>query len=215
MQMRHPRALALAGAMAVTVFTACKEPPFAPRWDADMYMPLSFQSIPVQAGSVPNGVSAPDSFPTPLSQDLSGVLGNVMKNLVTDPARCTAPAPASPALSCDLITVTLRKTLALTVQDTLFIGNAANALNAAGAAGGTVVFPIGLSGAQSSMTDSLYLAPASVAMLQAAGSGGSQVWIQVRGTLSNQSGGTITATAADSIGITSLTATMRIAVSHK
>ncbi len=211
--MRYRRALALLGAVSAAVFTACKEPPFAPRWDADMYMPLSFQSIPVQPGSVPNGVSSPDSFPAPLSQDLSGVVGNVMKNLVTDPARCSAPSDAS--LSCDLVTVTLRKTLALTVQDTLFIGNAANVLTAAGAAGGTVVFPIGLTGAQSSMTDSLYLTPAAVAMLQAAGSGSSAVWIQVRGTLSNQSGGTITATAADSIGITSLTATMRIAVSHK
>jgi len=211
--MRYRRALALVGASAAALFTACKEPPFAPRWDADMYMPLSFQSIPVQAGSVPNGASATDSFPSPLSQDLSGVLGTVMKNLVTDPGRCSAPS--DPSLSCDLVTVTMRKTLALTVQDTLFIGNAANTLTAAGAAGGTVVFPLSLTGAQTSLTDTMYLSPAAVTMLQNAGSGASAVWIQVRGTLSNQSGGTITATAADSIGITNLTATMRIAVSHK
>jgi len=213
--MRFRRAFALLGASAAILFTACKEPPFAPRWDADWYVPLSFQTIPVPSGAILNGASNPDSFPGgPLSQGLSGVLGTVTKNLVTDPARCSAPS--NPALSCDLITVTMTKTLALTVQDTVFVGNAANVLNAAGSlTSGTIALAIGLTGAQSSQTDSVYLSPAQVAMLQALGSSQGQLYIQVRGVLSNQSGGTITTTGADAIGITSLTATIRVAVSHK
>jgi len=212
--MRYRRALALLGASAAILFTACKEPPFAPRWDADWYVPLSFQTIPVPVGTIPNGAPPiADSFPNgPLSQDMSGVLGTVTKNLVTDPARCSAPT--NPNLSCDLVTVTISKTLALTVQDTLFIGNAANVLNAAGQAAGTILLPVALSGAQQSLTDSLYLSPTQVSMLQAVGSSEGQLWIQVRGVLSNQSGSTITTTSADAIGITSLTATMRIAISH-
>lgn len=61
------RALALFGAVTAAAFMACKEPPFAPRWDSDMFMPLSTQPIRLSTvlglGVIPPGISAPDSFP--------------------------------------------------------------------------------------------------------------------------------------------------------
>lgn len=215
--MRLNRALALAGAVATTVFAACKEPPLAPRWDAPMYMPLSTQNIalgdfvpPSPFNMIPPGVSAPDSFPAQ-QQDVSGVLKDVFKNIVTDPARCTAPA--DPTLSCDLLTLAVRKTTAVAVTDTLFVANSQSGLNALTT--GTVVFPIGLAVTDDSVTDSLYLTQASVLMLQAAGQNGTPLFVQLRGTVNNPSAtDTVTVTSADSIGV-SLSATVTIAVSHK
>ena len=204
------RTLALAAAATATVFAACKEPPFAPRWDADYFMPLSFQAITLAPAVIPAAGSVPAGFPDSLQQDL-GVLGDLLKNLVTDPGRCSAPAGG--ALSCDLVTLTMTKTLPLVVQDTLYVATAPGNLNAA--APGTIGFPITLAAGDVTKTDSLYLTQASVAMLQAAGQDGTPLWIHLRGTATNQTGGNVTVTASDSVGITKLSVTIRVAISHQ
>lgn len=209
--MRLRRALALAGAVAVTAFTACKEPPFAPRWDSDMYTPLSTQPIRLDMVfpanvAIPPGYSAPDTFTT--TQDLSGVLKDILKNTVTDPTRCTSPV--SPALSCDLLKLTIAKTQLIAVQDTLFVANAQANLNAG--ASGTLVFPIALAPSDVTKTDSIYLTQQSVSMLQAAGESGATLWIQLRGKVSNPTS-TVTITSSDSIAVTT-SVTVRIATVH-
>lgn len=214
--MRFRRTLALVGAMAATVFAACKEPPFAPRWDADMYMPLSTQPIPL-AGYVP---AAPNNFLPPggsrsvsflpQQQEVSGVLSDVLHHMVTDPSRCSSTV--NPALSCDQMTLVVTKPAGIATQDTVFVAGAQANLNAAGA--GTIVFPINLAAGIVSGTDSVSLTPASVAMLQAASENGTPLWIQLRGQVSNPGTGNLTIAATDAIGAT-LSATIRIAVSHK
>jgi hypothetical protein len=208
--------LALAGALAAMYCTACKEPPLAPRWDADMYVPLSTQSIaladfvpPAPFNVMPPDTTVSESFPTQ-TQDVSGVLGDLLKNIVTDPTRCTSAV--DPTLSCDLMTLTVTKTTPVAVTDTLFVADSPSGLNAAGF--GTVVFPVTLADTTTALTDSLYLQQASVQMLQAAGANGTPLYVQVRGQASNPSASPVTITAADSIGV-SLSATIRVAVSHK
>ncbi|HXY70129.1 MAG TPA: hypothetical protein VEH62_11810 [Gemmatimonadales bacterium] len=210
--MRFRRSLALVGAMAAGVLAACKDAPLAPRWDADMYMPLSTQPIRLSstfiALTIPAGASGQVSFPAQ-SQDITGVLGDILKNMVTDPARCTSTG----ALSCDLLTLTVSKTKPIAGQDTLFVANTQANLTAAAAASGTVVFPIGVAPADVTRTDSLYLTQASVGMLQAAGQSGTPLWIQLRGQVSNPGASAIAITASDSVGL-SLAVTVRVAVSH-
>jgi hypothetical protein len=214
--MRLNRALALAGATAATVFAACKEPPFAPRWDAPWYMPLSTQSIaldsmvpPSPLNVIPPNTPLPDSFPAQ-QQDVSGVLETVFKNIVTDPARCTSPVNA--ALSCDLLKLKVAKTTLVAVTDTLFVASSLGGLNAV--TPGTIVFPISLAAAATAATDSVYLTPASVLMLQQAGETSSPLFVQLRGTVDNPGPGNVTITAADTIGV-NLSATITIAVSRK
>ncbi len=210
--MRLRRALAFAGAVGAAAFTACKEPPFFPRWDSDMYMPLS--SEPVRLDSVfppgipiPPGFSAPNGFTT--QQDLSGVLKDVLKNLVTDPTRCTSPVNS--ALSCDLLKLTLAKTLKIAVQDTLFVADAQAGLNASTPS--TIVFPIVMATTDLTRTDSVYLTQQSVSMLQAAGQNGTTLWIALRGKVSNPTD-TVTVTSSDSIAVTT-SVTVRIATVHQ
>jgi hypothetical protein len=206
------RTLALLGAVAAMAATAC-DVPFAPRWDADMYMPLSTQPIHLNTfftgGVIPPATSGTVSFPAQ-QQDISGVLGDVLKKMVTDPGRCTSTV--NPALSCDLMTLTVKKTTAVAANDTLFVANAQANLVASGP--GTVVFPIVLAATDATKTDSVYLTQASVQMLQTAGQNGTPLWIQLRGRVSNPGASPITLTGADSLGIT-LAATVRVAVSHR
>ena len=138
------------------------------------------------------------------------MLKDVLKNIVTDPARCTAPA--DPTLSCHLLTLTLQKATQVALADTLFVANTLAGLN--GLTSGTVVLPIGLAVSDDSVTESMYLTPASALMLQEAGKNGTPLYVQVRGTVSNPGAGPVTITSADSIGV-SLSATITIAVSHK
>ena len=211
--MRLRRTLALVGAVTAATFAACKEPPFAPRWDADMYMPLSTQPIHLNQfftlGVIPPAASGSVSFPAQ-QQSISGVLGTVLKNMVTDPVRCTSPVV--PSRTCHLLKLTIVKTTPIAAPDTLFVANAQASLNAGAA--GTIVFPISLLTTDATKSDSLYLTLASADMLQIAGQNKTPLWVQLRGQVSNPGASPITITSADSLGIT-LAVTARVAVSHK
>jgi hypothetical protein len=209
--MHLPRALALAGAAAVAAATACHEPPFAPRWDADMYMPLSTQPIPLSSVGpiIPAGADTTISF-LPQEQSVDGVLGTLLKNLVTDPARCTLAS--NPSLSCDLLTIAVRKPVGLTAQGTLYV--AATQADLSNPQPSTVVFPVDVPSSAGSVTDSLYLTQPNVVMLQAAGENGTSLWIQFRGRVGNPGATAYSVTSADTVNVT-LAATIRVAVSHK
>jgi hypothetical protein len=208
------RALALAGAVAAVAFTACHEPPFFPRWDSDMYMPLSTQPIVLDSvfkatgGIIPPATSAPDSFP-PQQQAISGVLGDVLKNLVTDASRCSSTV--NPALSCDMLKLTISKSKPIAAQDTLFVAN--SKANLSPPAAGTVVFPFTLASTDATKSDSISLTPQAVSMLQAAGKSNTPLWIMLRGRASNPTTSTITVNK-DTLFITT-SVTVRVATIHQ
>ena len=207
--MRSRRLLALLGAASAVVFAACEHPPFAPKWDADWYLPLSTQPIHLNtffAGGIPAGGSGSISFPAQ-QQEISGVLSTTLDELVTDPARCSAAG----GLSCHHFTLTITKTTAVAVQDTLFVASTQANLTAAGP--GTVVFPLALATTDHTVVDTLYLTEASATMLAQAGKTKTPLWIQARGRVSNPGATAVALGAADSLAI-NLAATLRVAVSR-
>ena len=201
--MRLRRALALAGAVTAVAFTACKDIPFAPRWDADMYLPLSTKSIYLNNsfpfGFIPPATSGNASFP-PQQQDVSGAIKDVLKNLVTDPTRAQT-----------IMTLTVGKHTAISANDTLFVAPDSASLTAANPS--RVVFPIALSPTDTLVTQADTIALASIQMMQNAAQNQTPLWIQLRGRVTNGSASPVTITAADSLSV-KLTVTARIAVSH-
>jgi hypothetical protein len=209
------RALALAGAMGAIVLASCEHPPFAPKWDTPFYMPLSTQTIalanfvpPSPLNVIAPGGSAPDSFAVQ-QQQVSGALGDALKNIVTDSTRCVSAV--DPTRSCDVMRLTVTKTTAVAVADTLFVAYRVSALNAA--TPGTIVFPIDLAATATTQADSVYLTQASVQMLRAAADSSGALYVLLRGRVTNPGPGTVTITSADSIGV-DLSATISVAVSH-
>lgn len=196
------RSLALVGAVSAAALAACGDIPFAPKWDADMYMPLSTKAIyfsqffavgfilPNQSGNV--------NF-SPQTQALNSTIGTILEKVVTVPSRARS-----------VLTVTIGKTLAISAQDTLFISP--DSLGLFTTRPGGIVFPIALAVADVSKTDSIAVSQASIAMLQNAASNKTPLWIQLRGLVSNPSASVITITSADSIGI-KLAMTVRVAMS--
>lgn len=202
--MRVRRMLALAGVVLAGAFTACKDLPFGPRWDADMYMPLSTQSIYLNnafpIGFIPPSTSGNVSFP-PQQQDVSGAIKDVLKNLVTDPTQAQT-----------VLTLTVGKHTAISASDTLFV--APDSLHLTVPSASRVVFPIALAVTDTSVAQSDTISVASIQMMQSAANSQTPLWIQMRGRVSNPSAGPITITNADSLTV-KLTVTARVAVSHK
>lgn len=202
------RALAVVGAVTAATVAACRDVPFAPHWDADMYLPLSTRAIYLSntftTGFVPPSTSDTVSFP-PQRQDVTGAIGDVLKNMVTDPARART-----------VLTLTVSKTTQVSANDTLFVARDSASLHPSGA-DSTVAFPLTLASSDLSKTDSLSLTVAQITMMQNAAKATAgtahPLWIQLRGRVSNPSGNAITITTADSINIR-LTVTARITVSH-
>ncbi len=200
--MRLRRALGLAGALLAGAFAACKDIPFAPKWDADMYLPLSTKSIYLNSrftlGFMPASSSDTISFP-PQRQEVSGAIKDVLQNLVTDPARAQT-----------ILTLTVGKHTAISVNDTLFVAPDSASLYAS--VPSRVVFPLAMAAADTSVTKADTIALASIQMMQTAADTQTPLWVQMRGRVSNTSSGPVTITPADSINI-QLTVTARVAVS--
>jgi hypothetical protein len=208
--MHLKRSLALVGAAAAGILAACGEIPFAPKWDADMYVPLSTKAIYLKDffayGFIPPNQSGTVNF-SPLTQPLNSTIGGVLKKVVTDPARARS-----------VLTLTIGKTTAIAAQDTLVIARDSAGLSTFPS--GTIVFPFGLAVADGSKTDSMSLSLIQINMLQTTAQtcdlalGCQPLWIQMRGRVSNPSASIVTVTPADSLGI-KLTMTVRVAISGK
>ncbi len=200
--MRVRRALGLAGAVLAGAFAACKDVPFAPKWDADMYLPLSTKSIYLNTffpiGFIPGNTSGNVSFP-PQQQDVSGAVKDVLTNLVTDPARAQT-----------ILTLTVGKHTAVSSSDTLYVAPDSASLYVPNT--GRVVFPLTLATTDTLVTQVDTIALASIQMMQTAANNKTPLWIQMRGRVSNPSASPVTITAADSLTI-NLTVTARVAVS--
>ena len=156
---------------------------------------------------IPPGGSKAVSFP-PQKQSVTGAIGDVLKNLVTDPTRART-----------MLALTLAKTTAVAAQDTLFVAKDSASLFTA--APDRIAISVPLLTTDLSKTDSVSLSTTQIFMLQNAakcptGTGlcPHSVWVQLRGTVSNPGAGNVTITAADSVKI-SVSVTARIAVVHK
>lgn len=213
--MRLPRALAPLSAVAAVAVVAC-DVPFAPKWDADMYIPLSTQPIqlsqfvpPPPLNVIPGNGSLSVSF-DPQVQDVTGPIHDVLKNAESDQEKCQSSV--SPALMCHVLAVTTTKTTAISALDTLFVSP--DSLGLFTTRPGGIVFPIPLAATDLTSTDSLFLSAAQLGMLQNAAESEQGLWIQLRGRVTNPSASPVTITAADSIGI-KLAATLRIRISHR
>ncbi len=202
--MRVRRALGLAGAVLAGALAACKELPFAPRWDADMYLPLSTQAIHLNTffpiGFVPGGTSGNVSFP-PQQQDVGGAVKDILGNLVTDASRAQT-----------ILTLTVGKHTAVSTQDTLFVAPDQASLTTPNPS--RIVFPIAMA-----LTDTLVssvdtVSLTAIQMLQNAANTQTPLWIQMRGQVRNPNAAPVTITQADSIAV-NLTVTARVAVVHK
>ncbi len=123
------------GAAMVTYLSACKDIPFMPRWDADMYISLSTRAIYLndffRSGFIPPRISANvSSFPQ--KQNISGVIRDVLTNIVTDPERGART----------VFTLTVAKRTAVSTNDTLYVSSDSSSLT--NPYSGRIVFPINL-----------------------------------------------------------------------
>ncbi len=198
------RAIAAAGVAAAAGLAACHaDIPFKPRWDADMFLPLSTRSIYLNSfftlGVIPGSTSGNVSFP-PQKQDVSGAIKDVLTNLVTDPTRART-----------VLTLTVGKHTAISANDTLFVAPDSSSLT--GTAPGRVIFPVTLATTDTLKTDSLTLSLASITMMKDAANTQTPLWIQLRGQVTNPSSSPVGITAADSITI-KLTVTARVTISR-
>jgi hypothetical protein len=207
--MRPLRALAPLAAVAAIAVAAC-DVPFAPKWDADMYIPLSSQPIRLSqfAAVIPGNSSVSVSF-DPQVQDVTGPIHDVLKNAESELDKCRSTT--NPALTCHVLAVTTTKTTPITAEDTLFVSP--DSLGLYTTRPGGIVFPITLAAADLTRTDSLFLSPAQLGMLQSAAESEQDLWIQLRGLVTNPGASPVTITAADSIGV-KLAATLRVRISH-
>jgi hypothetical protein len=211
--MRLRRTLAPLGA-AAAIAAAC-DVPFAPKWDADMYIPLSTQAIhlsdsvpPPPLNVIPGNGSFRISF-NPQVQDVTGPIHDVLKNVETDLGKCQSTVTAG--LTCHVLALTVTKRTAISAQDTLVVSPDLAGLTATST--GRIVFPVPVLATDLVRTDSLFLSTAQIQMLQNAAEAKQPLWIQLRGRVTNPSASPVTITAADSIGI-KLAVTIRVRVSH-
>ena len=83
------KAVGLSALLASTC-GGCTDMPFAPKWDADIYLPVMGNSFPVMdflpLNYIPAGISARVSS-SPQRYDIPLTMEDIVKNLVTDSSR--------------------------------------------------------------------------------------------------------------------------------
>lgn len=175
----------VAGALAAFAAAACNDVPFAPRWDADWYVPLSSRKIELLGpfpAVVPAGTSANVSFPAQ-PQKLDASIGAILKQ----------------DLRAASLVMTLAKSVAISALDTLFV--ASSRANLTNGAASTIVFPITFLTSDTRVEDTLVVNAAGLGMIQTVAAAQDSLFIQVRGRATYPGPGTLIITATDSIGI--------------
>ena len=183
--MRIPvRPALLAGALAAFAATAC-DVPLAPRWDADWYVPLPSQDISLGAFfglAIAPGASAQISFP-PQTLGLSESIGQILQQDLRTAA----------------VIMTISKAVPLAADDTLYVAN--SAANLTNPAATRIIFPLVLSSTATSVTDTVVVGAAQLAMLSAVAAAQGQLFVQLSGRASYPGATPLTITANDKIGI--------------
>ena len=181
--------LRLAGlAFMVSALSNC-DLPFGPRWDADLYMPITDTSFPVSdflpANYIPSGISARISS-TPQRYDL-GAARDLLKNLVTD------------SLANMVFYVTLGKKLGVSAYDTVFVSPDSAAIESRDS--NWIAFPLYLSASDTMKQDSLAVPQESIEMIKDAADNGTPLWIQTSGQFSTPEDSPVTVSPSDSLSV--------------
>lgn len=163
----------VAGALSAFATAGCNDVPFTPKWDADWNVPLASQNITLPAGVIPAGFSVSDSFPTQ-TQSLGDAAGQIL----------------SRTLDSVQVIFTLTKSAAVALVDTLFV--AATSADLANPNANRIVLRVSMSAAATSFTDTLAVTPSGVSLLSGVAAAKGDLYIQLRGTVSNPGPGTVT-----------------------
>jgi len=180
------RCLAAAGALlCAAAGAACHDVPLLPKWDADWVIPLPSQTIsfPGAFGSfaVPPKDTVPISFP-PVSQSLSGGVGN----LFADPG----------LLRSAKVVLELRKTTALAVIDTVFVGEAPDALVNGNPR--TIQLRLDMTTSDTMVVDTLVVTSTNFQMLTDVTNAKSALWLKLSG-IANSGATPVVLTSADQL----------------
>lgn len=173
---------ALAAACVMCVTTAC-DVPVLPQWDTNWNVPLPSTAIHLPPVPIPNGTTVSDSFPTQ-QQSLDESIGSLLEH-----AADTGSV---------IVTLTKRQGLALSGTDTLFMASSLTGLNTSGPAN-RIEVPIAFAASDASVTDTVHVP--NLGIIQSAAESGGTLFLRLRGTISNTSGGTVTPLATDSIAV--------------
>jgi len=188
-------ATAAVSVLVTCVTIACKDIPGLPHWDADWNVPLPSQDISLFAsfpGAVPPGTSANVGF-APQTQTLDGSVGAILDQDLSNAA----------------LVVMLSKTVAVSGTDTVFV--APDSLSLTSGPATRIVVPFSFLASDLSVTDTVPVSSAGIAMLKSVAQANGSLWIQLRGRVSNPGPGTLTVTPADSLHVRlSLLATIAV-----
>lgn len=194
--MKTFRISALGAVLVTSITIACKDIPLLPTWDADWNVPLPSQDIALFGpfpGVVPPNTSANVGFP-PQKQSLGGSVGSILDQDLSNAG----------------LVVVLSKSAAMTVSgnDTVFV--AADSASLTNPASTRIVLPMTFAESATSVTDTLAIATAGIAMLKNVAQSDGTLWVQLRGRLSHSTG-VLTVTPGDSIHVRlSLLATIAV-----
>ncbi|MEK6768441.1 MAG: hypothetical protein AABY85_05550 [Gemmatimonadota bacterium] len=176
----------VAGALAAFAAAACSDVPFAPRWDADWYVPLPSQKIVLldafQTPVVPAGTSANVSFDAQ-PQQLDASIGAILQR----------------DLRSASLKLTLTKSVAISGTDTLFV--ASSRPNLTNGDPTTIVVPMSFAAADTQVDSTRAVSQAGLSMLQTRAQAQDSLFVQLRGRATYPGPGTLIITATDSIGI--------------
>lgn len=180
---------ALATLACAAATAACKDIPVLPKWDADWVLPLPSQTIsfPSAFGSfaVPPSTSFAINFPAQ-QQEMSGAFGQVFSD--------------SGLLRSARVILELRKTTALALIDTLFVGESSGALVNGNAR--TLQIRLNMTAADTMVVDTVDVTATNFQMLNDVTSNQGDLWLKLGGRASNPSTTqTVTLTAADQLHI--------------
>jgi len=165
--------------LACTVLAGCPDDlPVIPQWDADWALPLPTQSIPLDSSfggiTVPPNTSFPIDFPVqqqPLDQTFSTLdLGERLR-------------PGSKIV----LTIGKAATTALSIVDTIFVGESSTALNATDPR--TIRLRVDLASGATASTDTITITTANLDMIQDVARFGGFLFVQARGVASSGAAG--------------------------
>lgn len=170
---------AIAAACVIGITTAC-DVPVLPQWDTKWNVPLPSQAVPLPVGVIPNGFPPQQvSFPT-LVEPLDKSIGDLLRN----------------AADTGSVILTLSKTVNLSGTDTLYVAADSNAFN--NPAITRIAIPVSFTAADRTVVDTV---STNFTLIRTTAEAGGNIYIKLRGSVSNNSGSTVTVTPADSIHV--------------
>ncbi len=187
--MSRSRLNLLGALLATALVAACEDVPFAPKWDADWYIPVPSEPIRLQQKLAPV-TTVPPGLPAVTASDTS------QQNLAESVGQLLDQQIRSASL---IVTLTKPASLQFTASDTVIVARTLADLSIAGAT--RIVVPIAIASADASVTDTAAITTGAIAMLRQAAASDGTLFIEVRGRIQYTGSAPHTLTANDTIGV--------------